>query len=358
MSKKMMMSICLSALLTGIALNATDTLTVQPVTPAQVVTGKDPIRIELKLDNEADAARIDFVVPWTNPAVKMQINGAYQMVLKPGGGENTFQGELTIKDFYGDSYVLDSRRPIGPGGIAFQPVITRKGQEISLPLVKLDFTVATGNLVCPVNQPLLTDGKFGQAISFDGEKSIAVIPQFNFNPEKGTIELWVFQSMILPKEDTVVFFLQSAGGPAWSYHCLLLKANSRKLQYYTYNGAGSRIIMSKELTDENWVKATVTFDVGANKMEFFVNGISQGVEKYDAPIGYKTSRLEMGGRLHAGNKLVQLGQMLVDEVRISDIVRDGTDKQSAPFKTDNNTIMLLHFDSPKPFVDESGAQTK
>jgi len=358
MSNKMMMSICLSALLTGSALKATDTLTVQPVTPAQVVTGKDPIRIELKLDNEADAARIDFVVPWTNPVVKMQINSTYQMVLKPGGGENTFQGELTIKDFYGDSYVLDSRRPIGPGGIAFQPVITRKGQEISLPLVKTDFTVDTGNLVCPVNQPLLTDGKFGQAIAFDGEKSIAVIPWFNFNPEKGTIDLWVFQPSILPKEDAVVFFLQSAGGADWSYHTLLIKASTRKLAYGTYNAAGGRWITSKELTDENWVKATMTFDVAANKMEFFVNGISQGVEKYDKPVGYKESRLEMGGRFHAGKKIVSPGQMLVDEFRISDIVRDGTVKQSAPFKPDTITSMLLHFDSPRPFADESGAQIK
>ncbi len=359
MSKKLAIIICMSALLPGSALYATDTLTVQPVTPAKVVTGNDPIRIELKLDYEADAARVDFVVPWTNPVVKMQINGAYQMVLKPGGGENTFQGELTIKDFFGGAYVLDSRRPLAPGSFAFQPVITRKGQDICLPPVKPAFTVATGNLVCPVNQPLLTDGKFGQAISFDGEKSIAVIPWFNFNPEKGTIELWIFQPSTLPKEDVRVFYLQSIpGAPSWTYHTLLIKASTRKLAYVTYSAAGARCITSKELTDENWVKATMTFDVAANKMEFFVNGISQGVEKYDTPAGYKESRLEMGGRLNTGKKIFENGQMLLDEFRISDIVRDGTANQSAPFKTDTNTTILLHFDSPMPFADESSAQIK
>jgi len=357
MSKKLAIIICLSAMLPWSLLYATDTLTVQPVTPARIITGKDPIRIELKLDYAADAARVDFVVPWSKPPVKMQINGVYQMVLKPGGGLNTFEGELTIKDFYGDGYTLDTRRSLTPGSIAFEPVVIRNSQETRLAPVKSGFTVNTGNLVCPVNQPLLTDGKFGQAIAFDGEKSIAVIPLFNFNPGKGTIELWFFQPMILPKEDAVVFFLQSTG-PVWTYHCLLIKANSRKLQYYTYNGAGSRIILSKELTDENWIKATITFDVAANKMEFFVNDISQGVEKYDAPIGSKESRLEMGGRLHRANKLVQTGQMLVDEVRISDIVRDGTVKQSAPFETDNNTLVLLHFDSPEPLRDDSGRQIK
>lgn len=184
------------------------------------------------------------------------------MVLEPGGGKNTFQGESTIKDFYGNAYVLDSRRPIGPGGIAFQPVITRKGREIRLPLVKTNFTIATGNLVCPVNQPLLTDGKFGQAISFDGKRSIAVIPWFNFNPEEGTIELWVFPPLILPKEDASVLFSQGTG-PAWTYHCLLLKASTRKMEYITYSADGVRRILSNNPIDENWVKVTMTFDAAA-----------------------------------------------------------------------------------------------
>lgn len=42
------------------------------------------------------------------------------------------------------------------------------------------------------------------------------------------------------------------------------------------------------------------------------------------PIGYRESRLEIGGRIHAGKDIAQRGQMPVDEFRISNTVRDGS----------------------------------
>jgi len=350
-----MRSILLAVLFSAAGLSAADILKVHPVNPARSVTAEDPIRFELELDEPADSARVDFVVPWCKPVQKLQINGAYHVDLEPMGDDKKhFQAELTIKDYYGDGYVVDTRVPAAPGDFAFEPVLMRNGRESRLPAVKSAFAVDIGNRVSPINQPLVADGKFGQALSFDGEKSIAVIPQFKFCPDKGTIDVLVFLPMMMAKEEGLVFFIQSVGEEKWTYQALGILPSSRKLQYYTWDGSRVHKIVSKELPDENWVKVTVTFDLAAKQMELFINGESQGTEEYDTPCGGKKSRIEMGGRFHAGKELTQLGQMLVDEFRISEVVRDGKAIESAPFATDGNTLMLLHFDNPSPLKDDSG----
>ncbi len=317
-----------------------DTLTVQP---QKILAEQTPSKITLTLDQPADSATLE-LRSYKRP---FHLNGSDQIVLKPSDDKKTFTAELKPESFYHPVY--NAGRVNGAGAIEVIPVVTRSGKTERLKAFHPWETLKITALPQKANQVKTGYGKFGKALSFDGKDAMAAVNQVAFHDQKGTMEAWVFLPLMLTKSNTILWFLQSADGSPWRYHQLSVPANSRKVEYMTYNGETQNPvsrITSKEITGEDWVFLAATYDLAAKKMELFVNGESQGTAPYTVPCGGKRGDLNIGARIHnAGDtvKFIQPTQMMIDDLRISDTLR-GKTVPSKPLEADANTLLLLNAD--------------
>ena len=313
------------------------------------------IKIVLTLDQQADAASIEMQDYLKRPAY---LNGSRKIELMPSSDRKTFQKELAVSNFY--SPTLVSGRVLYRESIFFIPVIKKGQDEIRLKAEKMPWGFKPDSVVMTAGA-LVADGKFGKALTFDGKTAMASVNRTKFNPEKGTVEAWVFLPLLINDKEQTVFFIQSADIPPWSYQMLMIQPGSRKLKYMIYGGNKQvkpiREIISQEITDENWVYVAITYDLAAKKMELFVNGKSQGQGAYDFPAGGKISDVYIGSRIH--NKgtdydIMFSCQMMIDELRISDEVRPENSVPEKEFTADANTLLLLHFDDNGIFKNDAG----
>jgi hypothetical protein len=201
-------------------------------------------------------------------------------------------------------------------------------------------------------EPKVAYGKFGEGLSFNGKKDMLRLKKIPFNPKKGTIEAWVFLPMLLDtKYNSVIMFIDrhpSTKVP-WSYHWLAM-ASGRRIKYVIYKSGEAKStyeMSSKSIASEDWVYIAVTYDITQNKMELFVNGVKQASGKYPFDAGSDICYLSIGSRIHnkvGGYDVIFPCQMLIDEIRISTIIRKINDIPKAPFTVDKNTALLLNFD--------------
>lgn len=318
-----------------------DALTVEP----KILEEQTPVKIVLTLETPADSAFLEL----KSYQLPFYLNQSNRILLSPSADRKTFAAEVTPETFYHQLY--GAGKPNGAGAIEAIPVVTRGGKEERLKTVHPWTQIKMLSLPQKVNGVVGGLGKFGKGLCFVGEEAMAAVNQVPFNAEKGTIEAWVFLPLMLKKEGAIVWFIQRADGSRpWSYHQLTVPANSRKVQYLTYNGQPRNAVgwvLSKEITGEDWVHIAAVYDLAAGKMELFVNGESQGTAPYTVPCGGAKGDLNIGARIHNislnTSKFIGGCQMQLDDLRISNTVRPGTVPAKA-LEKDEATLLLLGSD--------------
>ncbi len=328
-----------TALAAGIFHMDADALKVQP----DILDTAKPVTVTLTLDKPADSACLELRA-YQRP---FQLNGSDRIALKPSADRKTFQAQFPAETFYHPVYATG--RNNGGSALEAVPVVVRNGAEIRLKAAKPWKLIRTFPLPMKANAVKGCDGKFGRGLAFDGKDAMAAVNRMRFHAERGTIEGWFFLPLLLKKGSSILCFIQSADGSPWRYHQLSVPANSRKVQYLTYNGQPKNavsIITSKEIASEDWIHIMATYDLSAKKMELFINGESQGSAPYTVPCGGKTADLNIGARIHnTGNTYQFIGgcQMMLDDLRISDTVRPAAMPEKA-LANDANTLLLLGCD--------------
>lgn len=307
-------------------------------------TGKQPLEFTLKLDQAADAAKLLYLTP---KKYYFQINGSSALPLVPSPDKRTFTGRLPeIRTFF--NWIIYAAWNNTPDKMQFVPVITRQGKEIRLKSASLPCKFRLDHdLMLQGNLPLGT-GKFDTGLHFDGKTALAGMKRFRFDPQKGSIDLWIFMPLVLQPKMGTVFFIQSENGTFWSYHQLSIPAKSRRLEYLTYRHKEKKScrIRSGEIESEDFIFVQCTWDAAANKMELFINGKSAGTSSY-MPAGSELSSLTIGGRIHnsaQGPQAITLNQMVLDEFHVT----SNPQKLPVPDKPHVKTAeasVLFHFDA-------------
>jgi len=202
---------------------------------------------------------------------------------------------------------------------------------------------AAGGESSAAGVPERVAGRFGSALKFDGAKTVFKVSDFAFDDAKGSMEAWVWIPAAEPAEKDGTI-LRLDGSDPWTYHIVQRNAKSSVISYTTYDGKEGRRVQSGPLA-EGWHHLLATHDAAAAKMELFVDGVSVGAASY-VKTTCKGTMLMVGGiatddQSAAGNPFVGL----IDEVRISKVVRPSpVGLPTAPAAADAETVALFHFD--------------
>lgn len=185
-----------------------------------------------------------------------------------------------------------------------------------------------------------TQGKFGNALSFEGKGTIC-IDEFNFSDDEGSFEAWVNIEEKPPEGEGHIFRLDGAN--PWTYHIISKIGN--RIRYITYDGAEGHSVTSQELSP-GWHHILATYSASQGKMELFVDGASQGSTTYKKTT-CNGATLLIGGLPDVGqNRVGNALYGMVDEMRISNVVRPPS-LPTKPYELDNHTLLLLHLDEGK-----------
>ena len=203
------------------------------------------------------------------------------------------------------------------------------------------------------SMPARAPGKFGNALKFNGVKDVFIVPDSGFSDESGTMEAWVWLPSAQPEHHATILRVDGSG--PWTYHILQRDARSNRISYTTYDGAQGHGVRSKDLA-EGWHHIVATHDAKAGKLELFIDGVSHGSGKY-VPTSCKGALMGVGGMPSSGGSSVgNPFTGMIDEVRISKVVRDvKTNAAGGPCAPDENTTTLFHFDEADgPPADAAG----
>lgn len=181
------------------------------------------------------------------------------------------------------------------------------------------------------NDGILSGGKFGNALQFDGVGDYVEVPadpSLNFGYVSHTVELW-FKPTELPTGTHYMVLYHSVGG-GWGI-------NQYGYNLYVYRTYSSpKLQMGGYFTAEDigqWIHIAIVFDASTKKMIGYKNGyyVAEGSVEYSwggMPMGPTTIGRVVGA---------------IDEVRISNATRTSFDL-IAPPSVDANTVGLWHFD--------------
>ena len=183
--------------------------------------------------------------------------------------------------------------------------------------------------------PLRPEGRFGGAMACDN--SAVKIDGCSFDTWKGSVELWVN----IKEEDMGkggdILRVDHAG------HILSKVSERPALVYSTNDGKDSCVVGSKPLAT-GWRHVMVVFDGSDNRLEMFVDGVSQGKSQYSYSQSTNKVKADVRiGGLQVGQTLRNAFTGMVDELRLSNSVR----LPSVPttrLTRDKDTELLLHFD--------------
>lgn len=344
MNKSFYTALLLSSL--GVGILSADTLSITPGTEKTTVAPGDQITFTLNTDLPADSAAIKVTDQKGAPAY---YNQESTIALKRSADGRTFTAATVLKNIF---YRFGSPRQ---GSLRFVPSITRNGKTIEGAAVpnpwrfeKLPDLQAAGAIRS-------ADGKFGGAAHFPGSQ--ATMKGFKkFDPQCGTIEGWIYLPPLNPQSAVCAMFIQSGDTSPWSYQAIRVTPG-RALQYLVYRSKGKPTVgavSSKPIHKDGWVYFCATYDTKAGKMKFHVDGQLAGEKDFTDPAGSTSASIELGGRIHnqgGSYQIIESANILLDEIRISNTVRDGAQVPSAPFSADANTLTLYHFDDPSLFTD-------
>lgn len=197
-------------------------------------------------------------------------------------------------------------------------------------------------------------GRFGGAMA--GWACIGV-KDHGFNDDHGTMECFVYVAPTTNEASTGWMILRV--GDEQNGHLLQTRsdkvAKKNFLVYETYvNGQANKIEVKVAWWDRKpgWHHVMASWDAAANKAEVFLNGMSVGTAPYAKTSCNNAPFFSVRGD---GNNIPNCFGP-VDEVRLSKVVRKPT-VPTKLYKTDDDTLALLHFDDPQDlFRDNSDYQ--
>ncbi len=190
-------------------------------------------------------------------------------------------------------------------------------------------------------EPARAPGRFGRALSFAAGDNVVRVDQCGFDDAAGSLEAWVQIPGETASRQGTIFRLDSAA--PWTYHIVQMVGGSHKISYVVYNGEVGRGVTSAEL-EPGWHHVLATHDLASATLELFIDGVSAGTAEYlgttcaDALLG-------IGGMPGGGTQVGNPFTGLIDEVRVSDVVRTPEGARArGPFAADEHTTVLLHCD--------------
>lgn len=187
-------------------------------------------------------------------------------------------------------------------------------------------------------QPRWVDGKYGKALAFDGTNDCLGIKAAAFPDEAGTIEAWVFFPATTNAAGGFVFRID---GAPWSYH--LIERSGTQLSYTTFDGKTASSVTAPHVAP-GWRHVTATRDAAGNRIELFVDGVSQGRAAY-LPTHCRGQTLYLGGTMlnvPAGNGPAGAFSGIIDEVRLSTVAQ--APQPNTPVVPDRHTDAVLALD--------------
>ncbi len=182
------------------------------------------------------------------------------------------------------------------------------------------------------------DGRFGKALSFNGKNQGSRVGDCGFEDAEGSLECWVrLSEATQPREGTI---LRLDGGGPWTYHILRRMENTDRVGYFTYDGEQVRAIVSEELAP-GWHHLLATHSLSQGKAMLYVDGVKVGESQF-VKSTCEGSALHVGGI--AGDVVGNPLHGHIDEVRVSNVVRDPAFATGGPYEKDAATTLLLHLD--------------
>ena len=172
---------------------------------------------------------------------------------------------------------------------------------------------------CPANSPTWTEGKFDDALRFDGDDYVEVPTSDSLNPDYITIDLWikpasdkikttgsVMEGMIVKKivwANKLGYFLQWRNASASIPHAV---------QLYIGNGASWKVVTSSDesVPLNQWTHVVGTYD--GNLIRIYINGVPDGSNTHTGLIAPSTDVLRIG----AENSTYKIFNGTIDEVKI------------------------------------------
>jgi hypothetical protein len=184
-------------------------------------------------------------------------------------------------------------------------------------------------------QNVWVEGKWGQALAFNGRDTVFTVASHGFDDSEGTLECWLLV------ED------QPAGSGAIlrltrnNDHVILLREDKR-VRYRSIAAGKESFVVSADLAP-GWHHVMATHSASAKRIELLVDGQSQGTAPYDKT-AVADATLYLGGFVVGFQDAVWTPlRGTVDEIRVSRTVRP-PGVPGGPFPADADTTLLLHCD--------------
>lgn len=205
------------------------------------------------------------------------------------------------------------------------------------------------------SRPQRVAGKFGQALGCNGHNFIYALPD-TFPDDTGSMEAWVWLPAAPPAGIGTILRLHTSH--EWSWHEILRQGNQIVYDVGSYDRESRRgkdffkRVSSKPLM-EGWHYILATHNASEQKMELFIDSVSQGTETY-LPTACSKAGLQIGAHIAGDGSPRNAFTGLIDEVRISDVVRplDSANWKN-PYDRDAHTNLMLHFDETNGIADDA-----
>src|SRR4051812_18548790 len=184
------------------------------------------------------------------------------------------------------------------------------------------------------------EGKFGRALAVEKYSAYAGV-----NPIYSVVPITVeFFSRIPPKSTSAeIILIANEGRGSGTHWDLFVEKSTGHLGVVLPSFKTERIISNQNIADDKWHYLAMTFD--GQSVQLYVDAKQATNQKLDKVFRYPDSGPFTVG--HAEGFPAQPG-VLLDEIRISRIIRPLENIPDAPFKTDNDTIGLWHLDEGGP----------
>jgi len=170
--------------------------------------------------------------------------------------------------------------------------------------------------VAPSGPPESVEGKFGEALYFDGTNYLEVVDSKTIGiSDQLTMEAWVKPEVLIVSGDSM--------SVATKDRCYYMQVRDGKIGNYFYNVAPPGYHLSKkDIKIGDWTHIAITYD-GKEKV-FYVNGEEDSKVKATGKIQMLDDSLGIAAEVRvpargAANQRLYKG--IIDEVRVSDIAR-------------------------------------
>ena len=183
-------------------------------------------------------------------------------------------------------------------------------------------------------------GKWGKALAFNGQDTLFTATKHGFNDAEGTLECWV--KLDASSDGGAILRLTNHLVDKNNRDHVILLREGNRIRYRSIADGRENFLLSGELTP-GWHHVLATHSASAKKIELIVDGVSQGTAPY-IPTSLAKAPLSIGGVRIANRPEVWTPLMgIVDDIRISRIVRPGT-VPDQPLVADADTTLLLSCD--------------